>query len=284
MAKPGRFFRVLIFLLLLGIFLELASIISILTGVKHGENGNLAIVTLKGPIEDSRDVVDQIKTYADSEHVKAMVLRIDSPGGTVGASQEIHDSVVTTAKKKPVVVSMGDLAASGGYYAAAGATKIVANPGTITGSIGVIAHFVNAEDLLKKTHLRWEVIKSGSVKDIGSPLRPMTPEERKLMQSLTDDMHAQFMEAVAKGRKLPIDKVRALATGRVFSGRQAKEVGLVDELGGLEHAIEIAAKLGKIEGKPEVIEEEEEKFGWLRRLAEGKFEAPGLKIEYRLAP
>jgi protease IV len=278
-----RLYKVLILLLLVGIFLELVSIVHILSGEDH-PRGNIAVVEVKGEISDSRETVASLKEYAKEDEVKAVILRVDSPGGAVGASQEIHDQVVETMKKKPVVVSMGDVAASGGYYIAAPATKIIANPGTITGSIGVISHFFVVEDLLKKFHLKWEVIQGGKMKDIGSPLRNLTPEERKLLQVMTDDVHAQFIDAVAKGRKITVEKVRAMADGRVMSGRQAKTAGLVDDLGGLEHAIDVAVKLSGLTKEPDVIYPKEKRLGWLRRIAEGKMDAPGFKTEYRYLP
>ncbi len=283
MSHAGRVYRILIAVFLAGIFLALLSIIHILTG-GPSEHGDVAVVELAGPIDDARPTVEALKKYTEQDDVKAIVLRVDSPGGAIGSSQEIHDAVLAANKKKKVVVSMGNVAASGGYYVSVPAAKIVADPGTITGSIGVISHFFVVEDLLKKAHLRWEVIKAGDVKDIGSPLRMMTQKERKLLQNLTDDMHEQFIEAVAKGRNLPIGKVRALADGSVFSGRKAKDLGLVDTLGGLQEAIRIAGELGNVKGEPKVILPEREKFRWFKRLAEGKFEAPSLRIEYRFLP
>jgi protease-4 len=283
MRPPGRGFKIFISILLLGIFFELMAIIGILSGGSSG-HGNVGVVELSGPIDDSRPTLESIKKFLDQEEVKAIVLRVDSPGGAVGSSQEIHDAVFEANKKKRVVVSMGNVAASGGYYVAAPAAKIVANPGSITGSIGVISHIFVLEDLLKRAHLRWEVIKAGDVKDIGSPLRMMTDKERKILQGLTDDMHLQFMEAVAKGRNLPLEKVRKLADGSVFSGRQAKDLGLVDQLGGLDAAVKLAGQLAHIEGEPKPILPEKEKFRWFKRLAEGKFEAPSSRIEYRFLP
>ncbi|MFH1017582.1 MAG: signal peptide peptidase SppA [Pseudomonadota bacterium] len=283
MSRPGRVFRIFLAVLLAGIFIELLSIISILTG-GPSERGDVAVVELSGPIDESRPTVEALKKYVDQDDVKAIVLRVDSPGGAIGSSQEIHDAVEQANRKKSVVVSMGNVAASGGYYVSAPAAKILADPGTITGSIGVISQFFVVEDLLKKAHLRWEVIKAGDVKDIGSPLKMMTEKERKLLQGLTDDMHEQFIEAVAKGRRLSIEKVRKLADGSIYSGRKAKELGLVDALGGLEAAVKLAGELGKVKGEPKVILPERERFRWFKRLADGKFEAPSLRIEYRFLP
>jgi len=204
----------------------------------------LVLVSLEGAISSSRSgfssdalgVRDQLLDLAQDEQVKGVLLRIDSPGGTVGASQEIHDAVLTLSQQKPVVVSMGDVAASGGYYVACAADKIYANPGTLTGSIGVILSGYNARKLLANLGIEPLVIKSGAYKDIFSLNRPLNAAERTLLQDLIGDTYDQFLTAVAKGRNLPLNKVRPLADGRVFTGRQAQRVGLVDELGGLAEA------------------------------------------------
>lgn len=281
--RPGRSFRFVVFFLLLGIVVELGIIIRVLTGdVSH--TGNVAVIDLVGVIEDPRPTIQALKKFTKQESVKAIVLYINSPGGAVGASQEINLAVTEANKKKPVIASMGDVAASGGYYVAAPARKIVANAGTITGSIGVIAEYFVVGDLLKRWHLSWEVVKAGEVKDIGSPLRPLEPKERKLLQDVIDDTHTQFIEAVAAGRKLPVEKVRPLADGRIFSGKQALAVGLVDQLGGLEEAIRVAAKLANISDEPVVIYPEEESFKWVKDLARGKMDVSKLRVDYRLTP
>lgn len=213
----------------------------------------VGVVEVEGVIVDSKKIIQQLDAFHENGSVKAIVLRVDSPGGGVGPSQEIHDEVKLIDTDKPIVVSMGSVAASGGYYIAAPAREIFANPGTITGSIGVIMEFANVQELLDKIGLHSEVVKSGKHKDIGSPVRPMTEEDRALLQSLIDDVHSQFVDLVAAGRQLDVKKVRSLADGRIFSGRQARELGLVDELGSLDAAIRRAGELGGIEGKPEVI-------------------------------
>jgi protease-4 len=220
---------------------------SFTTGAKVG------VVEITGVISDSKDIIRDINYFVEDGGVKAIVLRIDSPGGGVGASQEIYREVVKARAVKPVVASFGGVAASGGYYVACGAEKIVANPGTITGSIGVVMQFANLEELFKKIGYKGYVLKSGTHKDIGSPLREMTSEEKELLQEVIDNVHQQFIKAVAEGRKLSIEKVSAIADGRIFAGEQAKAVGLVDELGNLEDTILIAARLGGIKGKPAVI-------------------------------
>lgn len=213
----------------------------------------VGVVEVEGVILDSKKIIEQLNDFHESSTIKAIVLRVDSPGGGVGPSQEIHDEVRRIDADKPVIVSMGSVAASGGYYIAAPARLIFANPGTITGSIGVIMEFTNFQELLEKIGLHSQAVKSGKHKDIGSPVRPMTEEERALLQGLIDDVHAQFVDSIAAGRHLEVQKVRALADGRIFTGRQARDLGLVDELGSLEAAIRRAGELGGIDGKPEVV-------------------------------
>jgi len=219
----------------------------------------VAVIEVFGVIADSRQIIEQLHDFRDNSAVKAIVLRIDSPGGGVGPSQEIYDEVKLVDKEKPLVVSMGSVAASGGYYIAAPARRIVANPGTITGSIGVIMEFTNIQDLFEKIGLKSEVVKSGQHKDIGSPMRPMSEADRLILQGMIDDVHSQFIESVAEGRHLDVEVVRKLADGRIFSGRQALTQGLVDELGNLQVAIRIAGALGGIEGEPDVIYPPEDK-------------------------
>jgi len=216
-------------------------------------NSLVGVVEVEGAIVDSKKIIEQLDAFHEDDSVKAIVLRIDSPGGGVGPSQEIYDEVKRIDADKPIVASMGSVAASGGYYIAAPAREIFANPGTLTGSIGVIMEFANFQELLDKIGLRSEVVKSGKHKDIGSPVRPMTEEDRALLQSVIDDVHSQFVASVAAGRQLDIQKVRSLADGRIFTGRQARELGLVDELGSLEAAVRRAGELGGIDGKPEVV-------------------------------
>ncbi|NOY65110.1 MAG: signal peptide peptidase SppA [Nitrospirae bacterium] len=217
----------------------------------------VAIVRIEGTIVGSQSVIDQLKEYSKDPSVKAVVLRINSPGGAVAPSQEIFEEVKKLRENKPVVVSMGALAASGGYYISAPATKIYANPGTITGSIGVIMEIPNLKGLMDKVGIKTEVIKSGKHKDLASVFRGIGEEERKILQGVLDDVHDQFIKAVAEGRKLPYDKVKSIADGRIFTGRQAKEIGLVDEIGNIEDAIREAARLGGIEGEPHIVEKEE---------------------------
>ena len=255
--KPRRWrpLRILFWLVLGGfLLLTLANILGPDLDVS-GED-RVALIRVEGVILDAQQTVGDLKKYAESPTVKAIVLRIDSPGGGVVPSQEIYDAVkrIRSKNNKAVVASMGTVAASGGYYIAAAADKIMANPGTLTGSIGVIMELANFEGLLKKIGVESVVVKSGEHKDIGSPFRKMKEEDRRILQAVMDDVHSQFIEAVAEGRSLDEREVRTLADGRVFTGRQAKAVKLVDELGDLEDAIKLAAEMGGIEGEPKVVE------------------------------
>ena len=213
----------------------------------------VGIVEVKGVIIDGTDTIRQLRALKKDKRVKAVVLRVDSPGGVVGPSQEISAQVKELAKVKNVVVSMGSVAASGGYYISAPATLIYANPGTITGSIGVLMKFSNIEGLMGKVGLKAFTIKTGKFKDVGSPVRSMKPEERAMLQAVIDSTHRQFVRAVAEGRKLPVPTVAAIADGRIFSGEQALSLKLVDRLGTLQDAIDEAARLGGVQGEPTLI-------------------------------
>jgi len=237
-------------------------------GFEFGEK--VGVVEIKGVIADAQETVSQLKKFRRNEDIKAIVLRIDSPGGGVGPSQEIYAEVRKTTDTKKVVASMGAIAASGGYYVAAAADHVVANPGTITGSIGVLMEFSNVEELFRKIGLSAVVLKSGEYKDTGSPLRKMTPAERDLLQSFIENVHQQFVTAVAEGRKMPEESVRAIADGRIFSGEQAQKLGLLDSLGNMEDAIATAAKLGGIEGEPSVVYAEKKKFSVLELILGSK--------------
>lgn len=215
--------------------------------------GKVGIIPIEGIIGDSGEVIKQINEFADDRGIRAVVLRIDSPGGGVVPSQEIYQAVRELKKKKKVVASMGSVAASGGYLIAVAADRIVANPGSITGSISTVMHYANVEELLKKVGVRSSVVKSGKFKDIGSPTREMTAEERLLIQAIVDDIYDQFVRTIAENRKLPLQRIFELADGRIFSGRQARDLGLVDDLGGLQDAVLLAGKLSGMEGSPEIV-------------------------------
>ena len=216
-------------------------------------NDKVGVVSVNGIITDSMEITEQLGDFGRDDSIVAVVLRIDSPGGGVAASQEIYDAVIELKKKKKVVASMGSVAASGGLLIACAADKIVANAGTITGSISAIMQFANFEELLKKIGLKSSVVKSGKYKDIGSPLRDMTPEERKIIQDLIDDIYNQFVDVIVRDRNIPRQQVVAIADGRVFTGRQAKEYGLVDYLGDMGSAAKIASQLAGKDGKYDLV-------------------------------
>ncbi len=203
---------------------------------------------------DTDGVIRVLGEYRDDPAVRAVVLRINSPGGVVAPTQEIFTAVRRLREaKKPVVASLGSVAASGGYYVAVAADRIYASPGTLTGSIGVVMQLANLEGLLKKVGVEYVVVKAGAYKDVGNMARAMTPEERRILQSLLDDVYDQFISAVADGRGLDPQAVRSFAEGRIYSGRQAQSLKMVDDLGGLEDAIEAAAKMAGLPAKPKVI-------------------------------
>lgn len=232
-------------------------------------NGKIAIVTIEGMVSTSDNIIKLLSKYREDPSIKGILLRIDTPGGGVGASQEIYEAVIEAKKKKKVVASMGGIATSGGYYIAVAADKIVAPQGTITGSIGVIMALSNAEELLKKVGLKTTVVKSGKYKDMGLPNRDLTEEELGILQGVSDDIHSQFIEAVALGRKMKVEDVQKIADGRIFSGRQAKKIGLIDEIGNSEKAISILSGMVGIEGEPTIVEEKKGKT-ILNRILSGE--------------
>ncbi|RJQ81722.1 MAG: signal peptide peptidase SppA [Desulfobacteraceae bacterium] len=232
------------------------------------DGDKVGIVEIVGPIIDSTRLVEQIKSFREEESVKAIVLRIDSPGGGVGPAQEIYREIRKTTATKKVVVSMGAVAASGGYYVAAASDGIVANPGTITGSIGVIMGYTNFEALMEKIGLTPVVVKSGEFKDIGSPLRPMSPEEKRLLEGVTQTIHRQFVTDIAEGRRIEAAQVQAIADGRIFTGEDAKTLGLVDRLGNFQDAVQWAGELGGIKGTVETVYPEKERSSLIRYLME----------------
>jgi protease-4 len=228
----------------------------------------VGVVEVSGVISDSREIIEPLNRFRKDESVKAIVLRINSPGGGVGPSQEIYREIQKTIERKKVIASMGGIAASGGYYIASATDGIVASPGTITGSIGVIMGFTNFQKLLEKVGLVPIVIKSGEFKDTGSPVREMTKKERQMLQGFVKQIHRQFVEDVAKGRKIDKQRVEAIADGRILTGEEAKALGLVDRIGNLEDAVEWAGKLGGIEGEVKSIYAKERKLSLLKYLME----------------
>jgi len=236
---------------------------------KFVDRQGIGLVEVKGMILDSKETVRQLRHFLKKDNVKAVVLRVDSPGGVVAPSQEICEEVRKFAAKKKIVVSMGSLAASGGYYISAPATLIYANPGTITASIGVILKLSNIEALIDKIGIKAYTLKTGKYKDSGSPVRQFSEEDRAMLQAVIDNTHEQFVQAVAVGRKLPVAEVRKIADGRILTGEQAKTLKLVDRLGTLQDAIEEAGRLAGIKGEPEVVLPPKKKVNYLDLLAEG---------------
>jgi protease IV len=237
------------------------------SAAKRERGPGVAIIRVDGPIVSgqsegvfgsdvaaSETVIDHINRALEDNDAKALLVRINSPGGSPAASDEIYQRLLEAREEKPVVISMGDVAASGGYYVAAGGNEIFANPATITGSIGVITSQLDISGLLKKVGANYHTITTGEFKDMGSFSRPMTPREEQLVKALLDDVYQQFVDAVAKGRAMPRERILKIADGRIFTGRQAKALGLVDQLGGFEPALRQAGTLGGLKGKPRVIE------------------------------
>jgi len=233
-----------------------------------GKNA-VAVVSVEGVIESSDDIVKTLDRLQKNDGIRAVVLRVDSPGGGVAPSQEIYDAVWRLREKKPIVASLGGEAASGGYYIASACQTIVSNPGTLTGSIGVIMHTGSVAELLKKIGVAPQTIKAGKFKDIGSPTREMTEEEKKLLGDVLENVHTQFIKAVARGRNLKPEDVRPLADGRIFSGEQAKDLRLVDQLGGLRDAVNLAAERAGITGEPNWVEIEKAQPPWWWKLVSG---------------
>jgi protease IV len=254
----------------------------LLTVLLTGEEGitdgrtKIGVVQIEGVISSdlSERTVRQLTKYGDDASIKAIILRIESPGGGVASSQEIYEEVSRVRSGgKLVVASLGSVAASGGYYVACTADRIFANAGTLTGSIGVIVQLANAEELLRKVGVASTVITTGPFKDSGNPTRTLRPEERQVFQALVDDVYQQFVEAVAQGRNLPLDEVRQAADGRIYTGRQARDLRLVDELGSMQDAITYAASTLGIVGKPKLVQEGKERLWWLRFLFESLSDA-----------
>lgn len=251
---------------------------------------HIAVIRLTGMIIDdeeagllerskgsSNSTLKHLRKALKNDKVKAVLLRVNSPGGTVPTSQEIHQAVVALKQKgKPVVVSMGDVAASGGYYVSCAADKIYANPGTLTGSIGVIINLMNFKGLADKLGVEPEVIKSGTFKDIASPYRKLTKEDEAILHTLIMDSYDQFTGAIAEGRKLPIEQVKTIADGRIYSGRQAQKIGLVDELGSYSDALSGLQKIckDKYKLKEDLPVDEPSGSGFLGSLLESKLNLP----------
>lgn len=240
-------------------------------GIRGSEQGNIGIVEVTGPILSSKKIIQDIRTFRETEQIKAIILRVDSPGGGIGPSQEIYRELIKTRSDKQVIASLGSVAASGGYYIAAAAQGIVANPGTITGSIGVIMEYANIEEIARKIGISPVVIKSGEFKDMGSPLRELKEGEKKLFQQLVDELHLQFVGDAAQARKMDLEAMKELADGRVYSGQTALQLKLVDRLGNLDDAVQWAGELAGIQGKLVPVYPEEDRLTFIRKLADTLF-------------
>lgn len=246
-------------IIILVVIAALMSLIVTALGGFSGRTGGIpfaskvGVIPIVGEIRDSTQTLKNLKAFAEDSSIKAIIIRVDSPGGGVGASQEIYREIMRTREIKKVIVSLGGVAASGGFYIASAGDKIVANPGTITGSIGVIMEYVQFSDLAEKIGFSLEVVKSGEFKDIGSPHRELTERDKKVLKEVIDDIQNQFVEAVAEGRNLPTEKVKEIADGRVFTGAMAKKWGLVDELGNFEDSVNLAKELAEIEGEVSLV-------------------------------
>ncbi len=258
-SRPGRkrpILTAIIIVAAIGLLLGTAMVLLARYLLPHGDllfREHLGVVEIEGIIGDPKALTEQLNEFKRDSKIKGVVLRIDSPGGAVGPSQEIYAEVRKLAQLKPVVASLGSVAASGGYYVAAPASQIVANPGTVTGSIGVLMEFVQLKELLEKIGVSLEVLKSGEFKDLGWPHRKLSNRDRELIGSLMADVQRQFVEAVASGRNLPVEAVERLADGRVFSGAQAREVGLVDRLGNFQDAVELTKELAGLRGEVRLV-------------------------------
>lgn len=245
------------------------------------DSGSIAVVDLKGVILSPDKIDRQLEDFANDDSVKAIILHIDSPGGGAAASQEIYHEVlrIRSKHKKRIVASIESVGASGAYYVASATDRIYANQASIVGSIGVIMEWINYGDLLKWAKLKNVIIKAGSLKDAGSPTRDVTPEERAYFQGLTDNMHAQFIQDVAAGRRLPVQQIQNLATGRVWTGQQALPLHLIDQTDGFRIALLDTARAVGIRGEPSVIRPREPKDSFLDLLLKGNsqlaFPRPG---------
>lgn len=252
-----------------------------------GSGEKIAVIELNGVIYDSSPIVRQFKSYGRQKSIKAILFRINSPGGGIVPSQEIYNAVSRVRDAgKPVIASMSTVAASGGYYVALGADTIMANPGTTTGSIGVIIEFMNSRELMDKIGLSFNVVKSGKYKDIGSPNREMTREEKQLLQEYVDDAFGQFVDVVAFERQMDPNRVRKYADGRIYTGQQALEYHLIDALGDYEDAVDMAAEMAGIDGEPEIVKERKRRgsvYDLLFEKVRGLLHlSNGMHLQYRM--
>jgi protease-4 len=256
--------------------------ISLSEGSEISFGDAVAVVEIEGEIVYDLSKIREIESYRDDSSVKALLVFVNSPGGGVSASQALYEALQSVKQEKPVVAFLASVAASGGYYVACAADSIVAHGGTLTGSIGVIATFLRTQELFHKIGLDVTVIKAGEYKDIGSPHRPMTDEERAYLGALLDDVYQQFLRAVSEGRGMPLERVTEIAGGRLYSGEQAARLGLIDRVGTYEQALDMAATLGGIEGEPRVIRRRERRSLVERVLGDrfaGMVPTPGERVQ-----
>lgn len=268
MAENGRS-RTLLWILIGGgaFFLFVLAVFTLVYLTLHagGEQGSLTrfgdrigVVELEGVILDPKTVVGQLKKFGEDDSIKAIIIHVNSPGGGVAASEEIYRAVkrIRDDKKKRIVASIETVGASGAYYVSAATNKIYADNGSVVGSIGVIAEWVNYGDLMRWAKLKPEILKVGEFKDTGDPTREMTPAERQYMQSLIDNMYGQFVKAVAEGRHAKVDDIKSIADGRVWTGEEALSMHLIDQVADFQTAVDDTAKSVGIKGEPTLVHPE----------------------------
>ena len=243
-----------------------------ISGAIASPQGNIGVVEVTGPILSSRKIIEDLKEFMDDDAIEAIILRVDSPGGGIGPSQEIYRELMKTREAKTVIASMGSVAASGGYYIACATQGIVANAGTITGSIGVIMEYANIEQIAKKIGISPVVIKSGEYKDMGSPMRELKDTEKQLFQNLVDELHAQFVSDAADARNMETDVMAKLADGRVYTGQTAMKLKLIDRIGNMDDAVQWAGQMAGIEGELTLVYPKEDKITLFRKLTETLFQ------------
>ena len=261
MIKNKKFFILLSILILI-----------IILSVPFNSNSSyltkVGIIEINGTIMDSKKIVDDLNDFNNDDYIKAIIIRLDTPGGAVAPSQEIYNKVknIAVENKKPIIASMGSVAASGGYYIAIGADKIIANPGTITGSIGVIINFPIAKDIVEKVGFKFNTIKSGKMKDAGSPYREPTDEENIFFQDIVDDLYLQFVTEVSNQRNISMDNLRNISDGRIFTGNKAYELGLIDSIGTFEDALNISKNLANISTEIDIVYPKDEKGKFIKMI------------------
>jgi protease-4 len=295
-ASGGRHSFLVAILAVLGLIVIL---VLILSGVvyffsdpeERARGSSFGVIEIKGIILRAEPILATLVQFRNDKNIKAIILRVDSSGGGVAPTQEIYREIMRTRSQKKVIASLGNLAASGGIYVASAANYILANPGTLTGSVSVIMHFTNYEDLFEKVGLKSISITSGEFKDIGSPTRQMTDKEKRVLQRLVDQIHQQFVNDLAAARGLPLEKISALADGQIFSGEEAVALGLVDQLGNFEDAIAYAQKVTGLAERPKLVYPKKKK-NWFLDVLTGKSELNLLpdrfshpfRLEYLYAP